>query len=63
MLQDFTMRKTDGRKISPKAMEEIRVRAVQRVQAGESPEVVIKTLQKAGPQAVACGASPGRCDS
>lgn len=38
------MRKTDGRKISPEAMEEIRVRAVQRVQAGESPEVVIKTL-------------------
>lgn len=38
------MRKTDGRKINPTAMEEIRVRAVQRVQAGESPEVVIKTL-------------------
>lgn len=38
------MRKTDGRKISPEAMEEIRIRAVQRVQAGESPEVVIKTL-------------------
>ncbi|MEA3414995.1 MAG: IS630 family transposase [Thermodesulfobacteriota bacterium] len=38
------MRKTDGRKINPTAMEEIRLRAVQRVQAGESPEVVIKTL-------------------
>jgi transposase len=38
------MRKADGRKISPKAMEEIRVRAVERVQAGESPEIVIKTL-------------------
>jgi transposase len=38
------MEKLDGRKISPKAMEEIRVRAVQRVQAGESPEAVIKTL-------------------
>ena len=38
------MKKTDGRKIGPKAMEEIRTRAVQRVQAGESPEVVIKTL-------------------
>jgi len=38
------MKKTDGRKISPKAMEEIRVRAVERVQAGESPETVIKTL-------------------
>ena len=34
----------DGRKISPKAMEEIRIRAVQRVQAGESPEDVIKTF-------------------
>lgn len=38
------MKKLDGRKISPKAMEEIRIRAVQRVQAGESPEKVIKTL-------------------
>ena len=38
------MRNTDGRKISPEAMEEIRIRAVERVQAGESPEVVIKTL-------------------
>lgn len=38
------MEKLDGRKISPKAMEEIRVRAVQRVQAGESPEKVIQTL-------------------
>ncbi|MFW6275833.1 MAG: IS630 family transposase [bacterium] len=36
--------KQDGRKISPKTQEEIRVRAVQRVQAGESPEDVIKTL-------------------
>lgn len=38
------MEKLDGRKISPKAMEEIRIRAIQRVQAGESPEKVIKTL-------------------
>jgi transposase len=38
------MKRADGRKMSPKAMEEIRVRAVQRVQAGESPETVIKTL-------------------
>ena len=38
------MEKLDGRKISPKAMEEIRTRAVQRVQAGESPETVINTL-------------------
>jgi len=38
------MKRADGRKISPKAMEEIRIRAVQRVQVGESPETVIKTL-------------------
>ncbi len=38
------MKKLDGRQISSEAMEEIRVRAVQRVQAGESPEVVIATL-------------------
>lgn len=38
------MEKLDGRKINPKAMEEIRIRAIQRVQAGESPEAVIKTL-------------------
>ncbi|MFP4573634.1 MAG: IS630 family transposase [Desulfobacterales bacterium] len=38
------MKKTDGRKISPEAMEEIRIRAVERVQAGESPETVVKTL-------------------
>jgi len=38
------MEKLDGRKIGPKAMEEIRIRAVQRVQAGESPEKVVKTL-------------------
>ena len=38
------MENLDGRKIGPKAMEEIRIRAVQRVQAGESPETVIETL-------------------
>ena len=38
------MKTTDGRRIGPKAMEEIRVRAVQRVQDGESPEVVINSL-------------------
>ena len=40
----FFMKKHDGRKISPKAMEEIRIRAVQRVQDGESPEKVIQAL-------------------
>lgn len=38
------MKKNDGRKLSKKTKEEIRIRAVQRVQAGESPEVVIKAL-------------------
>jgi transposase len=35
---------TDGRKLDHKTLEEIRIRAVQRVQAGESPEMVIATL-------------------
>ena len=38
------MEKLDGRKISPEAMEQIRIRAVKRVQQGESPEKVIATL-------------------
>ena len=38
------MKNSDGRKIDRKALEAIRIRAVQRVEAGESPEVVIKAL-------------------
>jgi len=38
------MKTNDGRKLSPKVMDEIRVRAIQRVHDGESPEKVIKTL-------------------
>jgi transposase len=38
------MKTQDGRKLSPKTMDEIRARAVQRVQDGESPETVIKAL-------------------
>ena len=38
------MKTTDGRKLDHKTLEEIRTRAVQRVQAGESPETVISTL-------------------
>ena len=38
------MNENDGRKINRKALEAIRIRAVQRVEAGESPEVVIKAL-------------------
>lgn len=34
----------DGRKLSHEARQEIRIRAVQRVEAGESPEDVVRTL-------------------
>jgi hypothetical protein len=37
------MRKRDGRKPGHKTLEEIRIRAVERVAAGESPEDVINT--------------------
>lgn len=38
------MNKFDGRKLDHKTLEELRIRAVLRVEAGESPEVVIKAL-------------------
>lgn len=38
------MKKLDGRKLDSKTMEELRIRAVQCVQDGESPEIVIKAL-------------------
>jgi transposase len=38
------MRRQDARKLDHKTLEEIRIRAVQQVQAGQSPEVVIATL-------------------
>jgi len=38
------MRHDDGRKLDHKTLQTIRVRAVQRVMDGESPEVVIKAL-------------------
>lgn len=38
------MENLDGRKIGSEAMEQIRIRAVKRVQQGESPEKVIATL-------------------
>ncbi len=37
-------KKQDGRKLDHKTLEAIRIRAVRQVQAGESPEVVIKAL-------------------
>jgi transposase len=38
------MKRRDARALDHKTLEEIRTRAVERVQAGESPEVVINTL-------------------
>lgn len=38
------MKKLDGRKLSHEALEQLRINAVQRVEAGESPEVVIKSI-------------------
>ena len=38
------MQKQDGRKLSHGALEEIRIRAVRQVEAGESPEVVVRAL-------------------
>lgn len=38
------MKIRDGRKLSPRTLEQIRIKAVRRVQDGESPEKVIKAL-------------------
>jgi transposase len=38
------MRETDGRKLKHDVLEALRVRAVRRIEEGESPEVVIKAL-------------------
>ena len=38
------MKRQDGRTLSHETLEEIRIRAIERVQAGESPEDVIRTL-------------------
>lgn len=38
------MTRKDGRALSHATLEELRIRAVQRVEAGESPEAVIRTL-------------------
>ena len=38
------MNELDGRKLDHKTLEELRIRAVKRVEAGKSPEAVIKTL-------------------
>ena len=38
------MKRQDGRRLSHKTLEELRIRAVRQVASGESPEVVIKAL-------------------
>ncbi len=38
------MKRRDGRKLARKALEDIRIQAVQQVEAGESPEDVVRTL-------------------
>lgn len=38
------MGRRDGRKLGRKALEDIRIRAIQQVEAGESPEEVVRTL-------------------
>ncbi len=38
------MAEMDGRRLSHRTREEIRIRAVKRVEAGESPEDVVKVL-------------------
>ena len=44
MCYHAAMNEFDGRRLNRKTLEEIRIRAVKRVEAGESPEVVIKAL-------------------
>ena len=38
------MKRSDGRKLDHKTLEELRIRAVEQVQDGESPEVVVRAL-------------------
>ena len=38
------MRKDDARQLDHKTLEELRIRSVKRVQAGESPEAISKAL-------------------
>jgi transposase len=44
------MKELDGRKLNRKTLEELRIRAVKRVEAGESPEVIIKALGLSRPR-------------
>ncbi len=44
------MNTLDGRKLDHKTLEEIRIRAVKQVEAGESPEVVIQSLGLSRPR-------------
>jgi transposase len=44
------MKALDGRKLDHKTLETIRIRAVKRVESGESPEVVIESLGLSRPR-------------
>jgi transposase len=44
MIYACRMKKNDARKLDHKTLEAIRIRAVEQLQAGESPEVVIRAL-------------------
>ena len=43
-MRNHDSEKSDGRQLDRKTLEEIRIRAIQRVEAGESPEVVVAAL-------------------
>jgi len=52
------MRRNDGRKLDHKALEAIRICAVEQVEAGENPEVVVKALGTSRPRADTNGLRP-----
>jgi hypothetical protein len=54
----YGMAKLDARKLDHGTLEQIRIRAVQRVQAGESPEVVIRALGFSTHVTVLCAIAP-----
>ena len=57
------MRKDDARKLDHETLEAMRERAVRRVQAGESPEIVAQICGLvAGPRCTAGWRSIGRVD-
>jgi hypothetical protein len=43
------MRKDDARKLDHKTLEEMRMRAVKRIQDGESPAIIVRVLSTGRP--------------